>query len=63
MSVDDLKSAFMSVDPDLDPKDLIAYIAWAFNTTEDKLDSAEPVEQSNVLERLQNGNVYRSYQK
>ena len=63
MSVDELKHAIVTADPEIDNDRLIAYVAWAFSTTTDGVRDANPVENSVIVERLANGNVARKGKK
>ncbi|KAK7114786.1 translin-associated factor X-interacting protein 1-like [Littorina saxatilis] len=59
VSVDDLKRALTMADPEMDTTTMDAYVTWTFNATLATLGDAEPMEQSKLLERLQNGTVKR----
>ena len=58
VGVDDLKRAILQADIEIDNVKMDKYIHWVFRT--DKPYESEPLEQSKVIERLQNGYVSRS---
>ena len=59
VSVDDLKRALTMADPEMDSSTMDAYVLWTFNATPETLAEAQPLEQSKLLERFQNGKVKR----
>jgi len=58
--VDDLKRAVSLADPEIDNKQMEKYLLWAFETESEKLSEVDAVEQSKIIERLQNGNLHRA---
>lgn len=63
VTVDELKQAIVTADPDIDNDCLVAYVAWAFSTTVDEVKEASPVENAVVVDRLANGNISRKGKK
>ncbi|XP_069112675.1 translin-associated factor X-interacting protein 1-like [Argopecten irradians] len=63
VTVDDLKRALSLADPEIDNTLMDKYLAWAFDTTEDKFNEVEPLEQSKLVERLRNGCLHRAGKK
>lgn len=60
VSVDDLKIAITTADPEIDHTDMENYLCWAFKVTnKEDLSTAEPQEASALIERLKNGNLRR----
>lgn len=50
-------------DPEIDSDTMDRHIRWVFGITADNMSSAEPMEQTKVLERLLYGNVFRTWKK
>ncbi|KAJ8302492.1 hypothetical protein KUTeg_018888 [Tegillarca granosa] len=63
ITVDDLKRGFSLADPEIDINQMDKYAMWVFEKPKDKLNEAEPLELSRVVERLQNANVQRAGRK
>lgn len=59
MSVDNLKKAIATTDPEIDQRNMDKYMLWTFKCEPDKMGSAEPVEISVVKERLKKGDLHR----
>ncbi|CAG5134361.1 unnamed protein product [Candidula unifasciata] len=59
VSVDDLMRAISMADPEISNEKMHEYLTWAFNTTIEGLQDANPAEQSFILKRLANGNFSR----
>ncbi|XP_064611191.1 translin-associated factor X-interacting protein 1-like isoform X2 [Liolophura sinensis] len=59
VSVDDLKKAIATTDPEIDQRNMDKYILWTFKCEPDKLGSAEPLKISVVKERLKKGDLHR----
>ena len=61
MSIDDLKSALSTADPSIDTSQLDKYVLWVFDCkTAEGLADVKELEQSKVIDRLQNGNIHRT---
>ncbi|BFZ19882.1 hypothetical protein BsWGS_22921 [Bradybaena similaris] len=59
VTVDALMRAISMADPEISNEKMHEYLTWAFNTTIEGLQDANPVDQSFILERLANGNISR----
>ncbi|XP_043563013.1 translin-associated factor X-interacting protein 1 isoform X4 [Chiloscyllium plagiosum] len=55
----DLKKAFQTIDPSIDPQTLATYLAQGFQTTKEQLDQATAVDTDTVLDRLQASDIKR----
>ncbi|CAL1533624.1 unnamed protein product [Lymnaea stagnalis] len=63
VSLDDLMRAITIADPEINNDKMQEILAWTFKTTQDGLKDVNPIEQSAILERLQNGNITRMGRK
>jgi hypothetical protein len=63
VSVDDLKRAVSLADPEIDNAQLDKLMCWAFKTTTDKLYETDQIDLTQMLDRLQNGNLHRAGRK
>lgn len=57
VTVEDFKRSLSLVDPEIDSQRMDAFVRWGFKVTGDKVEDAEPVELSKLLERLNHGNI------
>lgn len=57
---EELKRSLATVNPAIDQSTLDKYVCWTFSVdSADKLIEVEALEQSDVVKRLQNGNIQR----
>lgn len=61
MAVDALKGALLQTDVEIDPTRMEKALHWVYKS--DQLNDIEPLEQSKVIERLQNLDIYRTGRK
>lgn len=57
VTIEDFKRSLSLVDPEIDSQRMDAFVRWGFKVTGDKVEDAEPVELSKLLERLHHGNI------
>lgn len=63
VSPDDLKRALSLADPEITSQQMDSYLAWAFRVPPETVYDCNPLEQATILQRLENGNVFRVGQK
>ena len=59
VSVEDVRQAIQSVDPEAPAEIVDKYLGRAFNTAADQLETGTKIEATLLLKRLQNGSVRR----
>jgi len=59
VSVEDVRQAIQSVDPEAPAEIVDKYLVRAFNTAADQLETGPKIETTLLLKRLQNGSVRR----
>ena len=59
MSVDDVRQAIQSVDPEAPVEVVEKYLGRAFNLTADQLEPGTKIETTLLIKRLQSGSVRR----
>ena len=60
VSVEDLKKAITTTDPEIDHDDMNKYLFWAFKVdTQEALEEVEPCDLAPLIVRLKNGDLKR----
>ncbi|XP_069511370.1 translin-associated factor X-interacting protein 1 isoform X2 [Ambystoma mexicanum] len=60
VTVDELKTAFLAVDPDIGSKTMDNYVSQAFRIPQEQFETAEALELETILQQLQAGDIKRT---